>query len=63
MAARAPITAGSSTLKCSCERQYVCRACGACNRCRHVYVERQDGWWKRCPTLKWRRIELGPESM
>lgn len=32
---------------------FMCSCCGQCNQCRHTYVERAAGWFKRCVTLRW----------
>lgn len=43
-------------MTCGHTGEHQCKTCGHCNSCRHTYVERADGWWKRCPTFKWVKI-------
>lgn len=43
-------------MKCGHTQLHVCEHCGRCNSCAHTYVERGDGWWKRCPTLRWVKV-------
>ncbi len=44
-------------LKCGFYEPYVCPKCRQCYHCRHLFQERLDGWWVKCPTGKWFKVE------
>jgi hypothetical protein len=43
-------------MKCGHYDAHTCKHCGRCNSCLHTYIKRADGWYKRCPDLKWRKV-------
>lgn len=49
------VRGSSGQMKCGHSEEHQCSQCGRCNGCEHKYVERADGWWKRC-LFKWVKV-------